>query len=191
MRQLVLQHTGNILVDFDQAVKEGLLEKLEGSEVVSADTVEETMDELEPEESQEEPEETSPEEAVEDAEDTEEDAAEEEFVEEPDTPASSVRAVTKEEKELYAAFIQSRRAKEELIAAIDAISLAAYTGNVIITGEEGMDTLTLAKNMMKEVQMTDSNFSGKIAKISVIHHFLNLQKRYRVITGLIIGYPCM
>ncbi len=166
VRQLVLQHTGNILVDFDQAVKEGLLEKLEGSEVVSADTVEETMDELEPEESQEEPEETSPEEAVEDAEDTEEDAAEEEFVEEPDTPASSVRALTKEEKELYAAFIQSRRAKEELIAAIDAISLAAYTGNVIITGEEGMDTLTLAKNMMKEVQMTDSNFSGKIAKIS-------------------------
>ncbi len=166
VRQLVLQHTGNILVDFDQAVKEGLLEKLEGSEVVSADTVEETMDELEPEESQEEPEETSPEEAVEDAEDTEEDAAEEEFVEEPDTPASSVRALTKEEKELYAAFIQSRRAKEELIAAIDAISLAAYIGNVIITGEEGMDTLTLAKNMMKEVQMTDSNFSGKIAKIS-------------------------
>lgn len=29
-----------------------------------------------------------------------------------------------------------------------------------------MDTLTLAKNMIREVQMTDSNFSGKIAKIS-------------------------
>lgn len=50
--------------------------------------------------------------------------------------------------------------------AIDKISLAAYTGNIILTGEEGMDTLTLAKKLMKEVQQTDSNFSGKIAKIS-------------------------
>ena len=53
-----------------------------------------------------------------------------------------------------------------MVRAIDSISLAPYTGNIIITGEEGMDTLTLAKNLMKEVQMTDSNFSGKIAKIS-------------------------
>ncbi len=44
--------------------------------------------------------------------------------------------------------------------------MASYTGNVVITGDEGMDTMTLAKNMVREVQMTDSNFSGKIAKIS-------------------------
>ena len=50
--------------------------------------------------------------------------------------------------------------------AVDGISLAAYTGNVIITGEAGMDTITLAKNMIREVQLTDSNFSGKVAKIS-------------------------
>ena len=57
------------------------------------------------------------------------------------------------------------------IKAIDNISLAAYTGNVIITGEEGMDTLSLAKNMVREIQATDSNFSGKVAKIS--GHALN------------------
>ena len=77
-----------------------------------------------------------------------------------------VRALTREEKELYGRFIQSRSSKEELIAAIDSISMASYTGNVVITGDEGMDTMTLAKNMIREVQMTDSNFSGKIAKIS-------------------------
>ena len=44
--------------------------------------------------------------------------------------------------------------------------MASYTGNVIVTGGEGMDTSTLAKNMIREVQMTDSNFSGKVAKIS-------------------------
>lgn len=77
-----------------------------------------------------------------------------------------VRALTREERELYGPFIQSRSGKEKLVNAIDSISMAAYTGNIIITGEEGMDTLSLAKNMIREIQMTDSNFSGKVAKIS-------------------------
>jgi len=77
-----------------------------------------------------------------------------------------VRSLTREERELYAPFIQSRSSREQLVQAIDAISMAAYTGNIIITGEEGMDTITLAKNMIREVQMTDSNFAGKVAKIS-------------------------
>ena len=71
-----------------------------------------------------------------------------------------------EEKQLFGAYIQSKPTKEQIINAIDNITMASYTGNVIITGEEGMDTLTLAKNLIKEVQQTDSNFSGKIAKIS-------------------------
>lgn len=79
---------------------------------------------------------------------------------------AKVRALTREEKELFGGFIQGRSSREKLIAAIDSISMASYTGNVVITGDEGMDTLALAKNMVKEVQMTDSNFSGKIAKIS-------------------------
>lgn len=79
---------------------------------------------------------------------------------------AKLRTLTREEKELYAPFIQSKAAREQLVKAIDGISMAAYTGNVIITGEEGMDTLTLAKNMIREVQMTDSNFSGRVAKIS-------------------------
>lgn len=77
-----------------------------------------------------------------------------------------VRNLTKEEKELFAPFIQNRAARVKLVAALDRISLAAYTGNVIITGDEGMDTLNLAKNMIRDVQMMDSNFSGKTAKIS-------------------------
>ena len=77
-----------------------------------------------------------------------------------------VRELTREEKELYAPYIQSRAAREQLVRAIDNISMAAYTGNIIITGEEGMDTVSLAKNMIHEVQATDSNFSGRVAKIS-------------------------
>lgn len=79
---------------------------------------------------------------------------------------AKVRALTQEEKELFAPFIQNRSGREKLVKAIDSISLAAYTGNIIVTGEEGMDTITLAKNLIREVQITDSNFSGKVAKIT-------------------------
>ena len=77
-----------------------------------------------------------------------------------------IRGLTREEKELYAPFIQSRQSREQLVKAIDSISMAAYTGNVVITGDEGMDTMTLAKNIIREVKMTDSNFSGTVAKIT-------------------------
>ena len=257
VRQHVLQQTGAMFTEFEQAVRDGLLEKLEKEKAVDADTVTDTdeveeleeiadvndetekapaevseeepepepadtdiVDTEEVEELEEEPavaeyeEESATEEpdAVVDMEVTQEPAAEipevpeettaeteeaseesvaeaeeepEEAVEEvpedeqPQTPEppvverdkAKVRALTREERELYAPFIQSKSAREQLVKAIDNISLAAYTGNVIITGEEGMDTLSLAKNMIWEIQATDSNFSGKVAKIS--GHALN------------------
>ena len=268
VRQHVLQQTGAMFTEFEQAVRDGLLEKLEKEKAVDADTVTDTdeveeleeiadvndetekapvevsEEELEPEpadtdivdteeveELEEEPavaeyeeesvteepdavvdmevtqepvaeipevpeettaeiEEASEETTAETEEASEESVAEaeaepEEAVEEvhedeqPQTPQppaverdkAKVRALTREERELYAPFIQSKSAREQLVKAIDNISLAAYTGNVIITGEEGMDTLSLAKNMIREIQATDSNFSGKVAKIS--GHALN------------------
>ena len=77
-----------------------------------------------------------------------------------------VRSLTKEEEELYTPFIRSRTGKEKLIKAVDNVSLAAYTGNIVITGDESTEPLALAKNMIRELQMTDSNFSGKVAKVS-------------------------
>lgn len=240
VRQHVLQQTGAMFTEFEQAVRDGLLEKLEKEKAADADVVTDTdeVEELEPEpadtdivdaeevkeleeepavaEYEEEPaieepeaatnmevtqepaaeiteaseetiteiEETS-EESVAEAKEEPEEQAVEQAVEEvpedeqPQTPEppvverdkAKVRALTREERELYAPFIQSKSAREQLVKAIDNISLAAYTGNVIITGEEGMDTLSLAKNMIREIQATDSNFSGKVAKIS--GHALN------------------
>ena len=271
VRQHVLQQTGAMFTEFEQAVRDGLLEKLEKEKAAdTADTVaedttdtdeveeleeiteepateepveelteaapaeeaeqepveelpeEDTVEELaeepayepeaeefeepaEPEaeiyeqeeivdEEQAEPEEAMDDESVEEpaaeaVESVDEETASEEIEltaeetpeageapEQPERPAverdkAKVRALTREERELYAPFIQSRSAREQLVKAIDNISLAAYTGNVIITGEEGMDTLSLAKNMVREIQATDSNFSGKVAKIS--GHALN------------------
>ncbi|MCR5255897.1 MAG: hypothetical protein K6D96_08180 [Acetatifactor sp.] len=80
--------------------------------------------------------------------------------------AESIRALTDEEKTLYAPYIQSKKARHQLAEAIDNISLAAYTGNLVIAGDEGTDIITLAKNILKEIQLNDNNFSGKVAKIS-------------------------
>ncbi len=106
-------------------------------------------------------------------EDTEEETGEtgeageaQEDQEQPQREKEKVRALTREERELFAPYIHSRSSREQLVKALDNISMAAYTGNVIITGGEGMDTATLAKNMIRDLQVTDSNFSGKVARIS-------------------------
>ncbi len=78
----------------------------------------------------------------------------------------ALRQLTEEEKELFGSFIHTRKSKEQFIKSIDNISLAAYAGNIIVTGDDSNDTMTLAKNLVREIQMTDSNFSGKVAKIS-------------------------
>ena len=42
----------------------------------------------------------------------------------------------------------------------------AFSGNAIVTGEEGAGTVNLAKGLIKAMQASDSNFSGKVAKIT-------------------------
>ncbi|WP_026495420.1 tetratricopeptide repeat protein [Butyrivibrio sp. WCD3002] len=79
-----------------------------------------------------------------------------------------VRVMTPEEKELFGPYIQHRKSRKQIIEAIDNLSMAAYTNNAIVTGEEGAGTVSLAKGLIKAVQATDSNFSGKVAMISAI-----------------------
>lgn len=76
------------------------------------------------------------------------------------------RLMTTEEKKLFGPFIQTKSTRNQILNTLDNISLASYTGNVILTGEPGMDSIKLAKNIIKEIQMTDSNFSGRMAKIT-------------------------
>ena len=77
-----------------------------------------------------------------------------------------IRNLSKEEKTLFGPFIQNRSARYKLTTMLDNISMVSYTGNVILTGVEGVDTMNLAKNIIRDVQMSDCNFSGKTAKIS-------------------------
>ena len=76
------------------------------------------------------------------------------------------RELTEQERKEFAPFIHHRRTRRQIAEVIDNISLASYTGNVVVTGEEGTESTAFAKLLIKDVQSNDSNFSGKVAKIS-------------------------
>lgn len=77
-----------------------------------------------------------------------------------------VRGMTKEEKKLFAPFVHTKKAMRQLVTALDAVSLSAYTGNMIITGAPGSNMMKLAKNVIREIRTMDDNFSGRVAKVT-------------------------
>lgn len=93
------------------------------------------------------------------------DAQSPEAEEEP-APERKIRPMTSEEKKLFGSFIQTRSTRDQIVDALDRVSLASYAGNILLTGEPGMDSVKLARNLIREVQITDSNFSGRMAKIT-------------------------
>ena len=198
VRQRILQHTGDLFANFDEATKNGLLEELERAFVAaimkesgktpsvkktgqSVSTVtrkkpdlvvksaakEELLKEAEIDEADvpEEAEEFVPEEP-ETAEEIIEEDIESEAEEQSENDAVRERELTEEERELFGEFIHHRKSERQLVQTLDNMSLAPYTGNVLITGEEEDTALALAKALIREMQLNDSNFSGKVAKIS-------------------------
>jgi tetratricopeptide (TPR) repeat protein len=77
-----------------------------------------------------------------------------------------VRSMTPEEKELFGPYIHHKKSRRQIINAIDNLSMDPFSGNAIVTGEEGAGTVSLAKGLIKAMQASDSNFSGKVAKIT-------------------------
>ncbi|MCR5404854.1 MAG: hypothetical protein K6E91_13700 [Butyrivibrio sp.] len=77
-----------------------------------------------------------------------------------------VRSMTPEEKELFGPYIHHKKSRRQIINAIDNLSMDAYSGNAIVTGEEGAGTVNLAKGLIKAMQAQDANFNGKVAKIT-------------------------
>lgn len=76
------------------------------------------------------------------------------------------RELTEEEKELFGSFTFTQKSKEQLLSMLDNMSLAAHTGNVLVAGEAESGTMKFAKNIVREFQLSDGNFSGKAAKLT-------------------------
>ncbi len=127
-------------------------EVTEEPEVIVEETGEEPAEELE---------------EIEEIDEVTEEASVEETAEEPEAQESEPsRSMSEEEVALFAPFVQTKGARIRLMQSLDQISLAAYTGNVFVTGETPEEAVELAKSVVKEVQMTDRNFSGKVAKVT-------------------------
>ena len=76
------------------------------------------------------------------------------------------RSLTDDELNLFSQFVQTKKAKQNLSRALDNISLASYTGNVFVTGDTGEESIELSRNVVQYAKVTDSNFSGKIGKVT-------------------------
>ena len=151
--------------EIEETVEEPVeIEEIEELEEIAEVTPEETVQNEEPVNSESQElsfeEITFEEELPEEAEEVpNREAAEEETTE----PA---RSMSEDEIALFAPFVQTKGARIRLLQSLDQISLAAYTGNVFVTGETPEEAVELAKSVVKEVQMTDRNFSGKVAKVT-------------------------
>ena len=149
-------------------------EVIEDAEIIEEETVEAdtSLDEEIPAEEvpeKEIAEEEAAEEKIEEEKTEEEKTKEEKTKEEGTVEAGNsytAREMSRSEREQFAPFIHHKKTRKQIVEVIDNISLASYTGNVVITGEEGTGTTALAKLLVKEVQLSDNNFSGKVAKIS-------------------------
>lgn len=91
---------------------------------------------------------------------------EEPAAEQPENKIPVRRTLTRDEKELFGSIAQTKHVQEEVANAIDNISLNPCIGNVLITGEKGTGTLTVAKNLIKMLSVNEDAFSGKVAKIT-------------------------
>lgn len=145
------------LNDFEEPNKELLVEE-------AVDTDKNSLDEVEKEESESDEKEI----AQNDTEQIEEKNSEsqEAITSTEKSDESEGRPLTEEELNLFAKFVQTKKAKQNLSKALDSISLASYTGNVFVTGDTGEGAVDLSRNVVQYVKSIDSNFSGKIGKVS-------------------------
>ena len=84
----------------------------------------------------------------------------------PKKPSSGgKRELTKEERRLFGPFCRMRETVEQLTEALDQISLASSTGNLLILGNEATAD-RVARGILEITRQTDSNFTGKVARVS-------------------------
>ena len=76
------------------------------------------------------------------------------------------RDLSESERAQFGPFVHHKSTRKQLVNVLDNFTLAAYTGNVLVTSEEDYEVTTFSKLLVKEIQMSDSNFTGKVAKVS-------------------------
>ncbi len=81
-------------------------------------------------------------------------------------PSNRTRRMSDSEKEHFSAFVNQRGTEKQLINILDNVTLAPYTGNILVSAEEISEVTTFSKLLIQEIASADSNFTGKVAQIS-------------------------
>lgn len=155
--------------------EEAVTDTDEASKIVS----EEIPEDSQAEDNAEEVTDTTKEEAA-----KEEDSEQEEVISEPEKTESKPEELKKEERkkstrgkkdtreltraeiDQFGAFIKHRSTQRQLVNILDNVSLASYTGNVLVTYEEAGEVTTFSKLLIQEIQLSDGNFTGSVAVVS-------------------------
>ena len=77
----------------------------------------------------------------------------------------SGRELTDDEKRIFGPFLYTQKMKLQILDAIETMTLAAYSGNLIITSDSAESSGKLAKLFSQYMKSTDANCIGKSAKI--------------------------
>ena len=82
-------------------------------------------------------------------------------------------------------YLHSEDSIRQLTKALDQIFLEGGTGNVIITGDEGVGTLSLARELVRRYRQINPNFVGQIAKSE--GRYITRENMLRVIPRMPFG----
>ena len=82
-------------------------------------------------------------------------------------------------------YLHSEDSIRQLTAALDKIFLEGGAGNVVITGDEGVGTLSLARELVRKYRQINPNFVGQIAKSE--GRYITRENMLRVIPRMPFG----
>ncbi|MBR1693693.1 MAG: hypothetical protein IJ711_13120 [Lachnospiraceae bacterium] len=81
-------------------------------------------------------------------------------------PQPEARFFTKEEKELFGNIAPTKELQEKVTGALDQMSMTPKDGNGVVVGENGIDRVIVAENMVKHMQRSYPQFSGKVMRFT-------------------------
>ena len=72
---------------------------------------------------------------------------------------------TPEQKEIFEEYLKVPSNEEQIIKAIEGMTLASFTGNVLVSAVDEDTAIELSKKLIREIKQMDNNFTGKVALI--------------------------
>ena len=84
----------------------------------------------------------------------------------PESTDSPPRALTEEEKARFGRFVQHKKARRQLLAILDGIAGSKAPCHIIVSGEESLANMKVAKGLIKEAKDKNTALTGKVVRVT-------------------------